>query len=130
MFDVPETDSRLLNKDEILAMRSGEEQLAISTEFLQENTVYHDAIAGTKFVVLTDATGANRVYEAGEVVFESWDQNEVVTDSNGQQWKASASSLSDGKTTLARLPAHRAFWFGWFAQFPETRLVGGGSGID
>jgi hypothetical protein len=24
---------------------------------------------------------------------------------------------------LARLPARRAFWFGWFAQFPDTELV-------
>ena len=22
----------------------------------------------------------------------------------------------------ARLPANRAFWFGWFAQFPQTEL--------
>jgi hypothetical protein len=22
-----------------------------------------------------------------------------------------------------RVPARRAFWFGWFAQFPETELV-------
>ena len=24
---------------------------------------------------------------------------------------------------LARLPAHRAFWFGWYAAYPRTRLV-------
>ena len=24
---------------------------------------------------------------------------------------------------LERLPAHRAFWFGWFAAFPDTKLV-------
>jgi hypothetical protein len=22
-----------------------------------------------------------------------------------------------------RIPAHRAFWFGWYAQFPNTRLI-------
>ena len=24
---------------------------------------------------------------------------------------------------LRRLPAHRAFWFGWHAAYPDTRLV-------
>jgi hypothetical protein len=28
-----------------------------------------------------------------------------------------------GSQALARLPAHRAFWFGWHAAFPGTRLV-------
>jgi len=28
-----------------------------------------------------------------------------------------------GAAPLARLPARRAFWFGWFAQFPDTELV-------
>ena len=29
----------------------------------------------------------------------------------------------DEAATLERLPAHRAFWFGWYAQFPKTELV-------
>ena len=28
----------------------------------------------------------------------------------------------DATRRLARLPANRAFWFGWYAQFPETEL--------
>ncbi len=28
-----------------------------------------------------------------------------------------------GGVDLARLPAHRAFWFGWFSAFPETILI-------
>jgi len=28
-----------------------------------------------------------------------------------------------GGETLKRLPAHRAFWFGWYAAYPQTRLV-------
>ena len=30
--------------------------------------------------------------------------------------------LADGRV-LQRLPAHRVFWFGWNAQFPNTRLI-------
>ena len=29
----------------------------------------------------------------------------------------------DATTRLARLSAHRAFWFGWYAQFPDTALI-------
>ena len=28
-----------------------------------------------------------------------------------------------GGAVLRRLPAHRAFWFGWYAAYPATRLV-------
>ena len=24
---------------------------------------------------------------------------------------------------LERVPAYRAFWFGWVAQFPDTKLI-------
>ncbi len=30
--------------------------------------------------------------------------------------------LSETGERLARVPAHRAFWFGWIAQHPETVL--------
>ena len=31
-------------------------------------------------------------------------------------------AVDDAGIRLARLPANRAFWFGWFAQFPQTEL--------
>ena len=33
-----------------------------------------------------------------------------------------ALTAGDGRV-LRRLPAQRAFWFGWYAAFPHTRLV-------
>ena len=33
-----------------------------------------------------------------------------------------ALTAEDGRT-LPRIPAQRAFWFGWYAAFPHTRLV-------
>ena len=29
----------------------------------------------------------------------------------------------DAGERLARVPAQRAFWFGWYAQFPDTELI-------
>ena len=57
MFAVPELDTRLKNKDEVLALRFLEvpmEQLAIAVEFLAGRTVYHDSLGDVDFVVLTD----------------------------------------------------------------------------
>ena len=28
-----------------------------------------------------------------------------------------------GQVRLPRVAAQRAFWFGWYAQFPETELI-------
>ena len=127
MFEVPSLDHRLKNKAEVLALRFDvfpDEQLAISAEFLNEQPVYHDRIDGQEFVVLTDPSGANRVYETKGRHFQSWDGLDKVIDSDGGAWKLTESELRHpGGESLARLPAHRAFWFGWYSAYPQTRLV-------
>ena len=75
-------------------------------------------------VVLTDASGANRVYASQGVKFVGWSQAAAACDSSGGTWKVDEAALTSatGKS-LTRLPAHRAFWFGWLAAFPKTGLV-------
>lgn len=126
MFGVPKLDNRLPNKAEVLVLRlpgSGREPLAISADFLRRRPMYQDRIGRVEFVVLTDRTGANRVYASGGRRFVSWGGATAV-DSERGHWAVSEAALtrSDG-ARLARLPAHRAFWFGWYAAFPGTRLV-------
>ncbi|MDW3191527.1 MAG: DUF3179 domain-containing protein [Cytophagales bacterium] len=127
MFTVPKIDSRLKNKDEVLAIRlekSAEEALAISAKFLVKNNIYHDQINGNAFVVLTDKTGGNRVYESQRITFKKYKNPFTVLDETGITWEIREDALySDTGDKLARLPHHRAFWFGWHAAFPETRLV-------
>ncbi len=126
MFPVPRRDDRLANKAEVLGLRSesGDEALAISADFLVGNSVYHDRLGDMKFVVLTDAAGANRVYQSGDVTFDSWDGATTAIDEAGARYKFTETALRgpDGND-LKRLPAHRSFWFGWYAAFPDTRLV-------
>ncbi|MCF6262644.1 MAG: DUF3179 domain-containing protein [Xanthomonadales bacterium] len=127
MFDTPFSDKRLQNKQEVLALRffaAPNQQLAIDTDFLSKHPVYSNQIGPQKFVVLTDATGANRVYDPGQVVFVEYDGLDTVIDSTGKSWSISEQSLvsADGET-LEHLPYHRAFWFGWHAAFPETKLI-------
>ncbi len=127
MFEVPEHDDRLKNKDEVLALafpETTDETLAISADFLQKHRVYQDSLGDVRFVVLTDESGANRVYEADEAGFERYDAAGAVVDADGVTWTLYEDRLeaADGRR-LKRLAAHRAFWFGWHAAYPETRLV-------
>ena len=95
MFQVSQTDSRLRNKDEVLAIRlPGKRPLAFSAQYLQKHPKLSYMHEGVRLEILTSSQGANRVYRGGHAGEES-----------------------------ARVPAYRAFWFGWFAQFPNTVLV-------
>jgi hypothetical protein len=127
MFNTPFRDSRLKNKDEVLALvlpEAPQDTLAIAQDFLLENPVYHDRIGETELVVLTDRSGGNRVYATEDVRFEAWDQDNKATDSTGATWMLTESALEspDGRR-LGRLPSQRAFWFGWLGSYPQTRLV-------
>jgi hypothetical protein len=125
MFGVPKPDARLPNKAEVLALRSpGAEPLAIAAEFLRKNPVHQGRLGRQEFVVLTDGSGANRVYESAGMRFASWDGESAARDRSGGAWRVEEDKLSGpGGRTLKRLPAHRAFWFGWHAAYPSTRLV-------
>ncbi len=127
MFGVPRLDRRLPNKAEVLALRfpaSPGEQLAIWVRYLSRNRVYHDRLGEIEFVVLTDQSGASRVYESDGRRFTGWDGGRAVWDDSGARWTVTEAGLvGPAAERLERLPAHRAFWFGWYAQYPETRLV-------
>ncbi len=135
MFKVPQLDTRLKNKEEVLIVRGNDDQpLAIDTTFLSIHRVYHDAIGVANapgqlvFVVLTDESGANRVYETKGNRIERWVDDETVIAADGKQWRITEDALIlvDRETPAVRLDrvsAHRAFWFGWSSAFPTTRLV-------
>ena len=127
MFDVPIVDQRLKNKDEIFALMLAshpDKPVAIAADFLAANPVHHEAIGGNTLVVLTDPSGANRAYASADVKFASYDGDATVTDTAGNTWTLDEHALkaSDGRE-LQRIPAQRAFWFGWYSAFPHTRLV-------
>ena len=130
MFNVPKLDARLPNKAEVLALRLPQadgEALAIAAEFLASRPVYPVQLGKSgqvSLVVLTDASGANRVYESRGVSFASWDAQSKVVDTKGQPWQMDEAQLTGPSgEVLKRFSAHRAFWFGWHAAFPDTRLI-------
>ncbi len=129
MFDVPERDRRLKNKDEVLAMllspASGgeEEALAVSARFLRKNTVFRTELAGRTLTIVTTSAGANRVFNTRDRRFERLLDDDRLLDDGGQTWQVTEDALVSGDVRLERVPAYRAFWFGWIAQFPETKLI-------
>lgn len=95
MFQVSRTDSRLRNKDEVLVIRlSGKRPLAFSAEYLKKHPKLTYVHEGVPLEIRTSPHGANHVYRGGHAGDEA-----------------------------AQIPAYRAFWFGWYAQFPDTVLV-------
>ena len=76
-------------------------------------------------MVLTDPSGANRAYASEDVTFARYDGDRSVEDAIGH-------GLGDGRARAHRRRAgvcsaasqrSGAFWFGWYAAFPNTRLV-------
>mgnify|MGYP003525395933 FL=1 len=133
-FEVAKRDQRLKNKAEVLVMQvrpaaGGEPRpVAIAADFLMRTPVFHFEAAGRRLLAVTSPKGANRVYALGghDVVFQSRPATGDLVDTAGRRWRQSEEALTaaDGTLTLPRFVAQRAFWFGWYAQYPETALLG------
>ena len=131
MFDVSRRDDRLDNKDEVVVMLLEDDQgvrhpLAIAVEFLRDNRLYHVDHAGRHLVIVTTEDGANRVYDAADVLLVRLLADDRVADADGGVWTVTEDGLVAQVETSRQLPrvaAQRAFWFGWYAQFPETELI-------
>jgi hypothetical protein len=132
MFTVPRIDTRLRNKDEVLALLvtppgGGERRpIAFAADFLRKQRLVRFRFAGRELLVVTTPDGANRVYEAGPRRFTRLLEDGRLQDEEGRRWAMDEDALraEEGDSpALPRLPARRAFWFGWYAQFPDTELV-------
>ncbi len=132
MFQVSKADRRLANKAEVLTLRvagaaAGDAAVpvAIEARFLQGKPVFSFDAAGQRYAVITSPGGANRVYRVA-APFPEQRATDVIRDVRGRAWTVTEDALvaADDATILApRIAAQRAFWFGWYAQFPDTILI-------
>ena len=127
MFEVPELDKRLPNKREVVALRNKEPKsaVAIDTKFLKKNPIYATKVGTDQVVIITTPAGESRVYQTSGQVFKKWDGWQTLQDKDGNDWTLSENALqqSNSNKTLPRYPSHQSFWFGWHAQYPETKLI-------
>lgn len=137
MFQVPRTDARLRNKDEVLALLlrppgaaqdAPRQALALSRRFLEKNRLHALRFAGNELLVVTSRAGASRVYATHGRRFVRETGPGTLVDDAGHGFRLTEDALvpdppASGLAALPRVPARVAFWFGWYAQFPDTELV-------
>ncbi len=95
--------------------------------------VTNDTIGETDVVLVTRATpereffepggAAVRAYRSEGIEFSPTDDPLVVEDADGNAWQVTENALiGPDDQELRRLGGHLAFWFGWYAYFPETEV--------
>lgn len=68
--------------------------------------------------------GETRAYERGAQRFTR-QAGDALLDERGRPWKVTEEALvGPGGERLPRLPGELAYWFGWFAFFPQTEVYG------
>ncbi len=133
MFEVNASDTRLANKEEVVTLRLRDTvqedrwlAVAITARFLRDRPLYQQLISEYNLVVVTSEGGANRVFNAADTQFVRKAEGAALVDSEGRRWQMDEAALvleNDSAIQLPRVPAQRAFWFGWHAQFPDTVLI-------
>ena len=110
----------------LLANRRDARRLA---DILQREPVVNDTVGPQNLVIITNPTSmAVRAYERGDHTFKPGVSTTELIDESGVIWQIEETSLmSNGGSDsfLKRLPGHDAFWFGWFAANPRTKLYSG-----
>jgi hypothetical protein len=109
---------------------------------LTKERVVNDTLAGTDVVLVaaakqleTSAVGrwgtpveyasgsAVRAYRRDGRAFQLNAATGQLRDGSGVEWKVTEAALEGPNgVRLDRLPGHLAYWFGWYAFFPETLL--------
>jgi hypothetical protein len=144
MFPVWQRSDLLETKDRIYAVRLDGQAKAYPLELLLDEGVVNDAVGETEVVLIaqedevivnaeslragevTYSAGAEvRAYTRSGEKFSPGMVKDEVLDSKNQAWKITEEALigPDGQR-LERLGGHLAYWFGWYAFFPNTLVYG------
>jgi hypothetical protein len=128
-FPVPLHSAALQERDEVYAVRLEGQAKAYPLETVLQRRVINDRLGEIPLVLVGDpASGAVRAYRRGERTFRPGRSPAEVLDENGRRWSVGEEALSPipgkGTAELGRVPGHAAFWFGWYAFFPDSELYG------
>jgi len=112
MFPVPVLNDRLAPKDFVFVLRAGTRSKAYPLDLLLKKGLVVDRV-GDKMVALVGDSNSKsvRAYNCRS--------NQVDL-----KWQALEDHLvsPDCSQKCSRLPGHLAYWFGWYAQFPNADL--------
>lgn len=142
LFPVAAKNDALEDKTQIYALNLDGIPKAYPIDTLIEAQIVHDQIGATDLVLIaapkdvkvdgysyaiefiTYSAGAEiRAYERGEETFTLESETGELRDEAGSVWKISEEALiGPAGETLARIPGHVAYWFGWQAYYPESEV--------
>ena len=144
MFPVWQRSDLLDTKDQVFALRINGLPKAYPLDILTEEQVVNDLLGDTAVLIIAprgtvnvdgnslrvgrvnySAGGEVRAYERGNETFSPTDDPDVIMDADGREWQVGEAALTGPEgETLPRLGGHLAYWFGWFAFFPNTQVYG------
>jgi hypothetical protein len=130
MFPVWKRDVRLEPKAWVYALRSGGTARAYPLEVLFAERVVNDRVGALPIVLVarSESQSVRAYLRAGREFAEGTSEGELVDPADGAVFRIDEEALvSDppGGPRFPRYAGHRAYWFGWYAFFPETELYEG-----
>ncbi len=130
MFPAYQRSQALAPKAWIYALLVDGTPKAYPLTVLQQELVANDTLAAQPVVLVANPDSrAVRAYERGDFEFSKAGAVAPLLDSTGRAWTVTEDALlGPGGETLARLPGHLAYWFGWFSFYPRTQIYGDGDG--
>jgi len=144
MFPVWQRNELLPAKARVYALRINGVPKAYPVEALTAEKVVNDSLGGTSVVLVAtrgavqvegvnqrvgpvtyDAGGEVRAFDRGDCTFSPGPDADPVIDAEGQSWTVTEEALiGPNGESAPRLNGHLAYWFGWFAFFPNTLVYG------
>ena len=126
-FPVWRQSDALERNEQVYALRINRAAKAYSLAKLQAERVVHDTLGGLPIVlVVDDSSGAVRAYERGALTFDPPAPGALrhLQARDGATWWIAEEGLAPqaGGDLLPRVPGHVAFWFGWYAFYPDTAV--------
>ncbi len=145
MFPVWQRNDELYTKEYIYGLRLGGARKAYPIDVLAEERVVNDVFNDRPIVLVTEQAidtlgygrgvgpvlypsgGEVRAFDRGERRFYPGPEDGGVVDATGATWEVTEDALiGPNGERLGRISGHLAFWFGWYAFFPETEIYRGG----
>jgi hypothetical protein len=142
MFPVWQRSDLLADKDFIYALHLDGVPKAYDIKALAAEGVVNDTVGQTPVVLVAPRDpvmvngfhrqsgpvnytngGEVRAYDRGQESFSAGPEPGVLLDAAGDSWQVTEEALlgPDGQTA-PRINGHLAYWFGWYAFFPDTEL--------
>ena len=144
MFPVWLRSDELLTKNFIYGLRIGGDRKAYALDTIAEERVVNDAVGERPVVlvaargeVVTDGShqlvgpvsynsgGEVRAFARGDRIFAPGAGPDALLDADGGEWRVTEEALlGPGGERLERINGHLAYWFGWYAFYPDTEVYG------